>query len=222
MTGTIYLGGGGGAADEAALWRRMLSDKRRVVYWPFALGPRRVHAAADWLTGSLKDLDQDVEVETWTDLSRHTPDQLASSELLFVGGGNTFHLLHHVRRHGFLDAVRAFVADGGDYYGGSAGAILACANIEIAELCDENDVDLTDLTALGLVTGLAVLPHFAEDQLAEVREWSARHERVVLGIPERSGVALRAGTAEVLGDEAIWEVSRDEATTRLPGERWDP
>jgi len=41
VRGTIYLGGGGSAADEAALWRAMLAGRSRIIYWPFALGPRR-------------------------------------------------------------------------------------------------------------------------------------------------------------------------------------
>ena len=54
VTGNIYLGGGGSAVDEAALWRAMLAGKSRIVYWPFALGPERAHAAGEWLTGALR------------------------------------------------------------------------------------------------------------------------------------------------------------------------
>ena len=220
VAGTVYLGGGGSAADEAALWRAMLAGKSRIVYWPCALTPERAHAAGEWLTGALRDLDVHVGVETWTDLSRHTPDQLASADLLFVGGGNTFRLLGHVREHGFVDAVRDFVAGGGDYYGGSAGALLACTDVEIALRLDENKVGLTDLSALGLVGRVDVLPHFTSTQLGDAIEWARQRGRVVLGIPERSGVALRAGTAEVLGHEPVLELAGGDAILRVPGERW--
>lgn len=220
MTGTIYLGGGGSAVDEAGLWRAMLAGKSRIVYWPFALGPERAHAAGEWLTGALRDLDVRVDVEAWTDLSRHTPDQLASAELLFVGGGNTFRLLDHVREHGFVGAVRDLVAGGGDYYGGSAGALLACADVEMALGLDENELGLTDFSALGLVGGFDALPHFTSTQLGDAQKWATQRGRVVLGIPERSGVALRDGTAEVLGHEPVWELAGGDAIIRAPGERW--
>jgi dipeptidase E len=226
VTGTIYLGGGGSAIDEAVLWRAMLAGKSRIVYWPFALGPERAQAAGEWLTGALRDLDVQVDVEAWTDLSRHTPDQLASAELLFVGGGNTFRLLNHVREHGFVGAVRDLVADGGDYYGGSAGALLACADVEMAlgfdenERFDENEVGLTDFSALGLVGGFDALPHFTSTQLGGAQKWASQRGRVVLGIPERSGVALRDGSAEVLGQEPVWELARGDVIIRAPGERW--
>ena len=220
MTGAIYLGGGGGAADEEVLWRTMLRGKSRIIYWPFALDTGRFHSASEWLMSSLSDLNVSVEVETWTDLGSHTPEELASTELLFVGGGNTFRLLDHVRNHGFLGAVRDLVAGGGDYYGGSAGALLACADIHVAVGRDENELDLADLTALALVSGFDVLPHFTSAQLMDVQRWSAEHGRVVLGIPERSGIALRDGTAEVVGHEPVWELAGDEVTVREPGERW--
>lgn len=89
VAGTVYLGGGGGAADEAVLWRAMLAGKSRIVYWPFAFPPGPAHAAGEWLAGVLRDLDAHVDVQTWADLGRHAPDQLAPADLVFVGGANT-------------------------------------------------------------------------------------------------------------------------------------
>jgi 8-oxo-dGTP pyrophosphatase MutT (NUDIX family)/peptidase E len=220
VAGTVYLGGGGSTADEAVLWRAMLAGKSRIIHWPFALPPERTHTAGEWLTGALRDLDVHVDVETWTELSGHAPDQLASADLLFVGGGNTFRLLGHVREHGFVGAVRDFVAGGGDFYGGSAGALLACTDVEMALRLDENVLGLTDFSALGLVGSFDVLPHFTPTQLGDAMEWGSQRGRVVLGIPERSGVAVRDGMVEVLGHEPVWELAGGDAIPRVPGERW--
>ncbi len=220
VRGTIYLGGGGSAADEAALWRAMLAGRPRIIYWPFALGPERNDAAEKWLAGELRDLDVHVDVEIWTDLSGHAPNELASADLLLVAGGNTFRLLGHVRDHGFVGAVRDFVAAGGDYYGGSAGALLACTDVEMALRLDENELGLTDSSALGLVSSFDVLPHFTSTQLDDANRWDGQRGPVVLGIPERSGVAVRDGMAEVLGHEPVWELAGGGATVRLPRERW--
>lgn len=222
MAGTIYLGGGGSAADEAQLWRAMLDDKRRVLYWPFALEPDLVSGAEGWLTRSLRDLDMDVQVETWTDLRQHDPEEIAGADLIFVGGGNTFQLLDHVRRHGYEQVVRDFVAAGGDFYGGSAGAILACSNIRIAGEHDTNDARLTDFKGLGLLRDLVVLPHYAEDQLTAAQRWSQDYGRPVLGIPERSGVVARGGVLEVVGFADVFVVTGSTVTIRQPGERWTP
>lgn len=106
MTGAIYLGGGGDATDEKYLWRAMLPPKRRVLYWPFALPAEMVLHAQEWLTTSLLELELDVELETWVDLRGHHPDEITHADLLFVGGGNTFKLLQHVRGSGFAEAIR--------------------------------------------------------------------------------------------------------------------
>lgn len=220
VTGSIYLGGGGSAVDEAALWRVMFAGRSSVVYWPFALAPEDRRAAGRWLTRALSDMGVQVDVDIWTDLSGRTPEQLQSTELLFVGGGNAFRLLHLVRGHGFIGAVRDFVAGGGDYYGGSAGALLACADVELALRLDENEGSSTDFSALGLVRHFDVLPHFLPEHVGDAQEWAAQRGRPVLGIPERSGVALRDGKIEVLGHEDVWLVAEGTAVRRGPGDSW--
>jgi dipeptidase E len=221
MTGTLFLGGGGDAADEELLWRAMLPGRRRVLYWPFALSVEMTRGAEEWLTRSLLDLGLDTDLQTWTDLAGHHPEEMANAELLFVGGGNAFQLLHHVRRHGFEQAVQALVAGGGDYYGGSAGAILACADIAVAACLDGNEVGLSDLTGLGLTPGFVVLPHYDDDQLVGAREWSSANEVALLGIPERSGVVTRDGWVEVTGPAGVTEFNGGVVTVRYPGERWN-
>lgn len=220
MTGTIHLGGGGDSIDEAPVWRVMLKGKRRVLYWPFALPPARIGEIEGWLAGAFAGLGVDTELETWTDLAQHHPDEMGDVDLLFVGGGNTFRLLDRVRSAGFEQAVRDFVARGGDYYGGSAGAILACADIGVALGLDENEVGLTDLTGLGLVRDLVVLPHYDRTQAVAARESSRREGRALVGVPERSGLAVRGGHAEVIGHEPVTVFDGDDVTVRRPGEQW--
>lgn len=48
---------------------------------------------------------------------------------LAVGGGNTFHLVHHLHREGLLDPVRQKVAAGMPYVGWSAGSNVACPGL---------------------------------------------------------------------------------------------
>lgn len=173
----------------------------RIVYWPFAL-PAEMSASADqWLRSNLDLLGVKYLLNTWQTLDDHEPSELDASgvDLLFVGGGNTFRLLDQVRRYGFVDAVRRFWNAGGDYYGGSAGAVLACESIEIADGHDHNEPGLRDLTGLGLLPGIAVLPHFTEDQLADARHWAADRRKVVLGMPEAVGLRCIDGKAEVVG-----------------------
>lgn len=86
---------------------------------------------------------------------------LAKFDIIFVAGGNTFYLLDHAWKSGFLKVAREMVEKGTIYIGSSAGSYLACPTIEAAgwEDADKNIVGLKDLTALGLVNFLIHAHH---------------------------------------------------------------
>lgn len=70
------------------------------------------------------------------DAARDTPEDMAAalnrSSCIFVLGGNTFYLLHHMRRSGLDALVRRRVHDGAVYVGMSAGSIVAGRSVATA------------------------------------------------------------------------------------------
>ncbi|MFD6179107.1 MULTISPECIES: Type 1 glutamine amidotransferase-like domain-containing protein [unclassified Isoptericola] len=219
MHGDLWFGCGS-AEDERELWCEMLGGRTaRIVYWPFALPPATVPTADAWLRGGLSALGVPFELDTWESLAGRSPTELTTADVLFVGGGNTFRLLDHVRRHGFVPAVREFWRSGGDYYGGSAGAVLACESIAIADGHDPNEPGLTDLDGLGLVEGATILPHFDVDHLESAERWAHRHGTTVLGIPETVGLHCTSDGATVVGSGFLTVVSPSGVEHRAPGDR---
>ena len=119
----------------------------------------------------------------------------------------------------FADAVRTFVSSGGDYYGGSAGAVLACESIAIAEGHGPNEVGLTDLTGLGLLDrgrGTASLhPRPARPSAGLVpcpphnRPWAA----------EKSGLDCQDTSADITGTGTLLEISAEAVREHTPGRR---
>lgn len=88
----------------------------------------------------------------------HIRKELQQAQVLYVEGGNTFHLLYHFRKskldkeiHNYLHLV---------YIGSSAGSIIAGPNILIAALAgDKNlEIDQPDLRGLAIVPFI-VWPH---------------------------------------------------------------
>ena len=81
-------------------------------------------------------------------------------EYITVLGGNTFKLLKLVKEYHLDEFIRTQVANGAIYLGFSAGAYLACANIEYVVNFDSNDyIDDGDFKALG-ITDKYILCHF--------------------------------------------------------------
>jgi dipeptidase E len=201
--GGVFLGGGGSANDEAALWDEFAKTGQRVLYWPMAL-PIEGHASSDqWVRSSLAPRGL-FDIVMWSSLADHHPEELVGFDLIFIGGGNTYALLDDVQRHQFLEPVRQFVADGGSLYGGSAGAVLAGADIGTAEPFDSNDIGIKDTSALNLLSGASLQPHYESRHADWLRRYVDRTSAAVIAIPERCGVAVHDGLARNVGPESVW------------------
>lgn len=222
MTGVVYLGGGGTARDEGLLWSEMLSGCRRLLYWPFALEGDMLAGAETWLRGQVLAQSPSVEIRTWTTLKGRDPSELDGFDLVFVGGGNTFLLLHHLRAHGFVGPLRQWVEAGGDYYGGSAGAILATESIATAAELDGNDVGLVDLEGLGLLRGFGLLPHYTLDQQDRARSMSRELARPIVAVPETAGLVVDRGDARTVGPDAVWTITGGGSIRHPPGHLLSP
>ncbi len=127
------------------------------------------------------------------------------ADAVAVGGGNTFHLLARLYRHGLLDAVRARAAEGAPYVGWSAGSVVACPTLRTTN--DMPIVEPPSFAALGLV-GLQVNAHYTdfhppgvqgETRAERLAEFVAANPGVpVVGLPEGSWLEAR-GAALTLG-----------------------
>lgn len=138
----------------------------------------------------------------WYALKHKTREQLkrelSQADVIWVNGGNTFHLLEVARKTGFLDVVRDLVVEHGVCYGGtSAGSILASPTIVAAtwggDAADPNMSNLQDFSALHLVP---FLTHVHYDPGLERDELDVRRNE--------EGVPIYAiqdgGAVEVNGD----------------------
>jgi dipeptidase E len=199
------------------VWRIAFAGVHKVVYWPFALPDERVSRASEWLRGSLAELGIQADVDAWVTLEGRTAAELESADLLFVGGGVTSKLLEHIRDYGFQDHVAAFVAQGGRYYGGSAGALIAGDSIAIAALADDDAGAAASPAGLGLFSGVTVLPHADIFAPADVRSWAAELGQRVVAIPEAGGLEVRSDRWTVVGPGSATLTQGDDHQIFPPG-----
>jgi dipeptidase E len=195
----------------------MLGRCRRLLYWPLALEGDMRAGAAMWLRGQLAQRGCFAQVVTWFTLEGKDVADLDNFDLLFVGGGNTFVLLHHLQAHGFVEPVRQWVGAGGNYYGGSAGAILATDSIAIATYADSNDVGLLDLNGLGLLPAIGLLPHYTAERQDQAQAIGRDLGQPIIGVPEAAGLVVEKGTVNTVGPEAVWTITSKSTVQHPPG-----
>ncbi|MBD63862.1 MAG: hypothetical protein CME62_01535 [Halobacteriovoraceae bacterium] len=117
------------------------------------------------------------------------------SDIIHLGGGNTFYFLKHLRRSGMLKELKEWVLGGGVLTGLSAGAIVMTKTIHTASFPDfdrdDNDENLKNLSAMGLVD-FEVFPHYKNSRRydKELMKYSLEKEGPIYALPDGSGIVL--------------------------------
>ncbi len=102
-------------------------------------------------------IDTDIETASKKDLI----ENLERADIVYVAGGNTFHLLKIIRETGFDELLTEFVDSLGLYAGASAGALVAGVDISpIASIDEPEKVQgLESTKGLGFVD-IVPVPHY--------------------------------------------------------------
>ncbi|MEI8346223.1 MAG: Type 1 glutamine amidotransferase-like domain-containing protein [Pseudomonadota bacterium] len=96
-------------------------------------------------------------------LNKILQKEVFKSDIIFLGGGNTFHFLHTLRKKKLLTPLKDFAQRGGILIGLSAGSIMMTPTIDTASMPafdrDDNDEHITNFKALNLVD-FHFFPHY--------------------------------------------------------------
>ena len=131
-------------------------------------------------------------------------NRLKDVDVIYVAGGNTFHLLNQARKTGFDRWLHIHIKDK-VYVGNSAGTILATPTIEVANMPprDNNFMNLTDLTGLNWVN-FEVEPHCDKDRFAVVEKYATKKSYPVYAIDDLSAIKVDDKKVEVIS-EGTWK-----------------
>lgn len=136
---------------------------------------------------------------------------IAQTDILLVGGGNTFRLLLELRRRDCLEPIRQAVNTGIVYVGWSAGSVVATPSI--ATTNDMPIVDPGGFDALGLVpfqinahyTNALPTGHQGETRNQRIAEYLVLHPtHSVVALPEGNWLELHHAQAFVHGPQPSW------------------
>lgn len=137
-------------------------------------------------------------------LSAKAIKDLFASDAIFLGGGNTYYFLKHLRENKLMPRLRAFVKRGGVLMGLSAGSILMTPSIMTAAVpvvdSDDNEVGLTNLKALGLVP-FEFSPHYYRSKVVdtELKEYSKRLPHPIYACKDGQGIVVENGKVRFVG-----------------------
>jgi dipeptidase E len=152
----------------------------------------------------------------WTDVANRTDANLQPYAGVYIGGGNTFKLLHTLKSTGFMGVLRRFIERGGIVYGGSAGANILGRDIMTAAHLDVNEVGLQDTEGLNLLDDYSVSCHYQPADDTRIHAYIARSSFSVIALSERSGVFVRNRRVMALGSEPTIVFQADSRQTYTP------
>ncbi|HYG53997.1 MAG TPA: dipeptidase PepE [Burkholderiales bacterium] len=191
---------GGYLTDYLPAIRELAGDAPRAAFIPFA------GVTISWE-------EYHARVQAALPFKVESYEHVDEADLVIVGGGNTFHLLHHVRKRGLLEMIRKRVLSGeAKYLGWSAGANLACPTIKTTN--DMPVIDPGGLEALGLVR-FQINPHYT-NAIPPGHQGETRDQRLeefvrvnpdlpVIGLPEGDYLRIAKSSARLLGPHpAMW------------------
>jgi dipeptidase E len=220
----LILAGGGGAEDSRPLDERFaewVGPAGRMLYLPIAMGGKRPYTYAqclDWISSVYQPLGV-TNIEMWTSLAGRDHAELSGFDAIYIGGGNTFRLLHLVRLSGFDRALARFVARGGAIYGGSAGAILLGRDIMTCAHLDTNKVGIVDAAGLDLASGHAIWCHYQPEDDERIVAYIEQRGFPVLALSERGGLQVENERLSAIGFKPLVQLTSHSRHVIDVGER---
>ncbi|MBN2069540.1 MAG: dipeptidase PepE [Opitutales bacterium] len=209
----LLLGSGGiGEPDRMNAWRYALSaflqPKTTILFIPYAIADydaylkriREFGLCMDFPIVSIHDCADPVQA-------------IEGADAVFVGGGNSFRLLHTLYRLGLIDSIRKHVSLGKPYMGISAGTNMSCPTLmttndmPIIMPPSFNSFDLIPFQinphymdgAIYLEKNGEYVPHRGETRDLRIQEYLEENKGPVLGIREGEILHVSGYSAKLCG-----------------------
>lgn len=179
------------------------NDALTIAFIPFAAVNEDYEAYANMVENGLRELPHHII----TVLPATAAKTLKDADVIMVGGGNTFKLIHDLHELKLLDIIRDKVSSGTPYIGWSAGANILSPGIGTTN--DMPVIEPKSFNALGLLP-FQINPHY-NNALPAGHRGETRDQRLeefvtmnqglpIVGLPEGTALLLNEHNLQLVGD----------------------
>jgi len=180
------------------------NDKLSIAFVPFASVQRKYDEYGKMIIDALASLPYSIDIVK----PASAKSTLQNSNVIMIGGGNTFKLLHDIYELDLFDLIQSLVKNGVPYIGWSAGA-----NITGKSICTTNDMPIIEplsFVSLGFFN-FQINPHYINLRL-EGHHGETRDQRLeefvvlnpsipIVALPEGTALSLNNSTLNFIGDK---------------------
>ena len=217
----VFLNGGGAGAQTSDAYKRLnqIIDKSKpCLYIPLAMTQEKYDSCYEWITTELNDIKV-----SHIDIVRSAEEILAKNlndySFVFIGGGNTFKLLHDLKKSGAYEKISQYIHNNGIVFGGSAGAIIFGKDLESCILADSNDVNLQDINGFNILNGMSILCHYT-NETPEKHEQNKQYllelsqRKTIVALPEEVTLFVSNNDIEIIGDKHFYLFDKGQMFTK--------
>lgn len=217
---------GGGKPEKTIKLDQFFVDlfrNKKVLFIPIAKTTRTPKECYDWVEGILKKYGFSGEMLLLSNLNNVKYEWIREYDAIYIGGGNTFHLLKKIKSSGFDKLLKKYVKEKGFIYGISAGAMIFCKEIDYAkEIGDINEDMVEDTSALNFFKDTYIWPHYDSTQDNKISELIKKENIQIIALPEGSGlyinnkkIYVKSGTAYLFTKEKRLEFEKDKVISDI-------